>query len=268
MKLDIYQYGSALQFFTDSYKALKLNSETSLREWTADMGLNSPVLILDILKKKRPLKLKYAEFIAKGFHLNSQEKTYFKTLIQLEKASDEEKIYLGEVLSSLRPKDINVTQEGGIFSHWLNVIIHLMGKMKKAPLSLQEIKTAVKQDVSMKTIEESLNVLIASKLIEKTNDGMFVSIMDQHISTPNDVPQAAIHNYYSQVIAKAEAAIKMDIHDREFQCFAIGMKKENLGKVKDVMRKARLEIASFSDDSGDHIYQFNLNGFPMAEITQ
>lgn len=266
MKLDIYLYGSALNYFTDSYKALKLNSETSLREWTIEMGLNSPVLVIDILKKKRPLKLKYADFIAKGFKLNSQERTYFKTLIQLEKASEEEKVFLKEVLNSLRPKDMTVSNEGGLFSHWLNVVIHLMGKMKKAPLSLTEIKGAIKQDVSLKTIEDSLNVLIASKFVEKTNDGMFVSIMDDHVSTPNDIPQSIFHNYYAQVIANAESAIKMNIHDREFQCFAIGMKKENLTKAKEIMRQARLDVASLSDDSGDHIYQFNFNGFPMAEV--
>lgn len=266
MKLDVYQYGSALNYFIDSYKALKLNSETSLREWTAEMGLNSPVLVIDILKKKRPLKLKYADFIAKGFKLNSQEKTYFKTLIQLEKAADDEKVYLEEVLNSLRPKDLIVSHEGGLFSHWVNVVIHLMGKMKKAPLSLTEIKGAIKQDVSMKTIEDSLNVLIASKLVEKTNDGMFVSVMHEHVSTPNDIAQTTFHNYYAQVIANAESAIKMNIHDREFQCFAIGMKKENLMKAKEIIRQARQDVASLSDDSGDHIYQFNFNGFPMAEV--
>ena len=266
MKLDIYHYGSALQFFTDSYKALKLNSETSLREWTADMGLNSPVLVIDILKKKRPLKLKYIDIFAKGFSLNQKETTYFKTLVQLEKATDDEKAYLEEVLSTLRPKDMNVSHEGGLFSHWLNVVIHLLGKMKKAPLSITEIKGAMKQDVSLKTIEDSLNVLIASKFVERTNDGMFVSIMDEHVSTPNDIPQTSFHNYYAQVIANAESAIKMNIHDREFQCFAIGMKKENLTKAKEIIRQARLDVASLSDDHGDHIYQFNFNGFPMAEV--
>ena len=72
--------------------------------------------------------------------------------------------------------------------------------------------------------------------------------------------------YYAQILSKTQSAIKLNIDEREFQCFAIGMKKENLVKIKEIMRKARKDVAAFSDDHGDHVYQFNFNGFPMAEL--
>jgi uncharacterized protein (TIGR02147 family) len=221
---------------------------------------------MDLLKKKRPMKLKYADQLALGLGLSESEKVYFKTLIQMEKAADEEKTYLEEVLKSLRPQDEVVDKNGGVFSHWLNVVIFTLSQLHHFSMSLQEIKASLKQDVSLKTIEDSLNLLVEQKLLELTPEGNYRRCQMDFISTQNDVSMKTSHAYYSQIISKAQSAVKMGVEEREFQCFAIGMKKENLVKIKEVMRKARKDIASFSDEQGDHVYQFNLNGFPMAEI--
>lgn len=266
MKLDIYQYNCALTYFTDSYKALKTNADFSLREWSEGFGFESPSLILDILKKKRPLKLKYSSLLAQGLGLDSNEMTYFKTLIFMEKAANpEEKAYFEETLNALRPEGTSINKEGGIYSSWLNVVIFTLTQMNGASMDIHEIKTSLKQDIPLSTIEDSLTILLNHKLIEKVGE-KYKCCMRDFISTPNDVSIKSTHAYYSQVISQAQSAVKMGVDEREFQCFTIGMKKENLAKVKDVIRNARKEIATFSDDHGDHVYQFNLNGFPMAEV--
>jgi uncharacterized protein (TIGR02147 family) len=91
MKLNIYVYDSALAYLIDFYKQLKSTTDSSLKEWVEKMGFESPSLMMDLLKKKRPLKLKFADNLARGMGLDKIESTYFKTLIQIEKSNPEEK---------------------------------------------------------------------------------------------------------------------------------------------------------------------------------
>ena len=269
MKLNIYHYTSALTYLTDSYKNLKLTTESSLRDWSKSMGFTSPNLVFDLLKKKRPLKLKYADNLAIALNLNSNEKVYFKSMILMEKAVAEEEIaFYKELLTSLRPQDTFVDSQGGIFSHWLNVVIFTLAQMSKRPMTVKEIQSYLKQEVALKTIEDSLKILVDNHLMEMMEDRSYKLVHLDSITTQNDIPTKAVHNYYYQVIQKAQSAIKMDVAEREFQCFAIGIKKESLLKIKEIIRGARKEIANFSDEQGDLVYQFNFNGFPMAEISQ
>ena len=133
-------------------------------------------------------------------------------------------------------------------------------------MGISEIQGALKQNVSLRTIEDSLKILVENKLLKMTDDGKYENCSYDFITTKDDVSITSTHAYYNQILSKTQSAINLGIDEREFQCFAIGMKKENLVKIKDIMRKARKDVAAFSDEHGDHVYQFNFNGFPMAEI--
>jgi uncharacterized protein (TIGR02147 family) len=230
------------------------------------MGFESPMFVMDILKKRRPIKLKYGEMLASGLGFEGAEKTFFKTLIQCEKTNDEDKSYLLEVLAALRPRDTFVDKEKGIFSHWLNMVIFTMSQMREAPLTADFVKNSLKTDVSFKTIEDCLNLLVDHGLLERNDLGQYKNKVSDFVTSANDVSIPTIHDYYRQVIIQAQSAVKMHIDEREFQCFSIGMKKENLVKVKHLLRKTHNEIADFYDEDGDHVFQFNLSGFPLAEL--
>jgi uncharacterized protein (TIGR02147 family) len=135
-------------------------------------------------------------------------------------------------------------------------------------LSAAEIQNSLKEPVALTSIQNSLKLLVNHQLLELVAPGKYRRCSDEFITTTNDVAMSSTHPYYSQIISKAQSAIEMSVDEREFQFFSIGMKKENLSKAKEVMRKARAEIALFSDKQGDHVYQFNFNGFPLAEIRQ
>jgi uncharacterized protein (TIGR02147 family) len=266
MKPNIYAYSKALDFFKDSYRALKLTSETSLREWCKGIDIENPNVILDLLKNKRPLKLKYADLFSKGFQLNKHETFYFKTLIQYEKAPEDSKEYYKELLNMLKPQDAFIDIEGGIFSHWLNIVILELANIYGSNMKIENVQKALKQDIPLSTIKDSLKLLVNQGHLVESSDGAYKLSHTNALTTPNDVRIKSSHAYYSQVLHKAQHAIMLDITEREFQCFAMGMKKEDLIKAKEIIRRARNEIGMLSDNGGDHVYQFNFNGFPLAEV--
>lgn len=268
MKFDIYGYTSSLQFMIDFYKGRDFSSDVSLRLLSKEMGFESPILLLDLLKKKRPLKLKFADNLAVGMKLEGNEKIYFKTLILWEKAEREEKTYYQDVLESLRPQGRHKSEAKGIYSHWLHMVVFSLGQIQGFKLTPKNIQSSLLQPLPLEQIEESLKVLHSNGYIEHSLDGSYSLATQSSITTKNDVIIESVHNYYRQIITESEKAVALDIQEREFQCFAIGMQKKDLAKVKEVIRTARRDISSFQTTDADHVYQFNLGGFPMAEIIQ
>lgn len=266
MKPTIYHYTNTLNYLADFYRELRESSDISLKNWSEGMGFESPVLLVDFLKKKRPIKLKHADILSKGLGLNERETLYFKTLIQYEKSTEESKEYYNNILSALRPIDTFVDQDSGIFSHWLNVVIFTMAQIHNSPMTLQEIQQGLKLQVSTKTIKDSLNILLTHGLLILTEENKYTLGKNYSLQTPNDVLIKSTHTYYEQILSKAQEAIQFDVNEREFQCFAMGMKKEDLSKAKEIIRKARKDIGELSTDQANQVYQFNFNSFPMTEI--
>lgn len=265
MKLNVYSYHSATDFLIDSYKLLKESSDLSLRDWATQMGFESPLILTEVLKRKRPLKLKYLDFVAKGLNLIDKEKIFLKTIHLFEKASGDEKEYFLSLMASMRPADSEIEMDGGLFSHWLNVIIYKLGEIKGEGMTFAEIRSAIKEDVPVSLITKSLELLMENGLIA-VQGSHYKLTQKEYLSTPNDVLIKTSHNYYQQIITKASDSISRDVNEREFQCFAVGMKKEDLTKAKAIVRQARVDIANLHKEDANSVYQFNLNGFLMAEI--
>lgn len=265
MKLDIYGYSSALTYLQDFYKHLKLTSPASIRSWAMSMGLSSPALLLDILKKKRPIKMKYVKHLAKGMQLKEKEAAYFGTLVLLEYSSGEDKDHYESVLRSLRPRQEPLDPTADVFSHWLNLAVYLLGQIEGYVLTPEAIQRSLNLAVSKEDIIKALNCLEGHQLVKLDESGHYKSCGSEFLTTPNDVSRESSRRYYAQVQTNAQNAIELPLDDREFQCFAIAMKEESIPKIKEIIRKAREDVASFSDFQGSHIYQFNFNAFPIAK---
>ncbi len=265
MKLNVYSYESVTDFIIDSYRLLKESADFSVRSWATEMGFQSPVILSDVLKRKRPLKLKYLENFSKGLHLNEKEVIFLKTIYFYEKSSGEQKEYFVSLMDSLKPVDSSIAMNGGLFSHWLNVIIYKLGQIKGDGMTFSDIKKSLKEDVPVSLIANSLELLTENGLVNF--DGSHYKITQENdITTPNDILIKSSHTYYKQVISKASNSVELDVNEREFQCFAVGMKKEDLTKAKEIVRKARLDIAELHKEDANSVYQFNLNGYLVAEV--
>jgi uncharacterized protein (TIGR02147 family) len=266
VNIDIYQYSSALSFLQDFYKNEKDKNQLTLRDWAESMGLESPAPLIDILKNKRPLKLKHLSFLNKGLKLNADENLFFETLLLSDRAEQEEKDYFHKLLTKMRPVTNGISDNDEVFSHWLNVAILGLSKIKNFSLDVKSIQEALTNHVDEKIIEASLSLLIAKKYFFITPQGEIKRASPDFIRNTDDVSVESTLKYYSQVINRSQDAIALPVKDREFQCFSFSMKKENLTRAKEILRSSRTELASLWDEEGDHVYQFNLTAFPVAQV--
>ncbi len=265
MFLDIYRYDSAINFLQDYYNSRKESEDLTLRDWAAEMNLESPVLLVDILKKKRPLKLKYISFLKMGLKLDENQALYFQTLIQMSKSSEDEKEYFMNLLNSMKPY-APVNPEGDVFSHWINGAILALGKAKNFSLNARNIQNSLGPHVNLTDINNSLTLLFEKGLLKKEANGSFTRMNPEFVSTNNDTSIDSTKQYYRQVIKKAQDAVESPVNEREFQCFSICTNQNNVQKMKDILRDSRRELAALYDENGDSLFQFNLMGFSMGKI--
>lgn len=269
--ISIYNYQCPRTYMLDYLtKRQSVDRSFSVRKWSKEMGLSSHTILNFLINGKRPFRLSHAQFLTKGFGLNSQESLYLKALIQFSEAKNiEEKEYHSLCLATLNPGKSftsSTIENYQAISDWSFAAILSVCDLSNFDGTIEGIYSRLKSKLSINEVK--------SKLLTLKNIGLICLDQNNKIkptykktTTSDDVHNEGVKKYHKSVAEQGIKAIDdQSLDEREFQSFAVSINKQKIPKIKQMIRKfiAQLETET-QQDLTDEVYQFNIQFFRLTE---
>ncbi len=264
-------------FLKAHYEFMKQNSRNfSYEAWARKLGLRNNTSLLKIIRGDRNAGPEVQEKLIQYFHFHSDEISYFRDLVLLEKIPEQSPLR-HEIIERLtfRHKDgefhhMNADQFA-LLSQWWSWALRQLIKFKRFKRdSSQEIAKLFRFKVTPKEIEVSVDRLIEFGFVQVDQEGVLVTDpTPQHIRS--DVSNEAIRSFHENSLINAQIALRNQaVEEREFNALVLAVKEEDLGAAKEeivsFMRKFNQRFAKEAD--GDTVYQLELAWFPLTKKCQ
>lgn len=269
--VSIYNYENPSQFLLDRVGDLQRNDAgLSIRLLAKRMGFKSHSLLLMLLQGKRPLRVKHAQFLARGLGLNSTEQLYLQALIQYESARDmEEKQLCQHWLSEINPRPLpsaRVLQEFECVSNWIHMAILALSDLPGFAENAQAIARRFRNAVKPAEVRAAIERLKSLGLLQYNKDGL-LQATDARLTTQDDVANQGARKYHGQVVELSKAALEnTPLEQREFQSFTIAMDSARIPEAKEMIRKFRIQFArEMGKGVANEVFQCNLQFFQLTE---
>jgi uncharacterized protein (TIGR02147 family) len=272
---NLFEYDNYRLFVKDAYEALKTNDPAvSFRSFARAAGFKSHNFLSLIIEGKSNISLESADKIGKVFQLNAEEALFFRNLVLLNQAknNDEKHLYAKEILRSKTYRKIHPFNESKyeFFAHWyVSAVRELVAlpKFKEDPAWIaSHVIPPIKPAEAKKALEDLLNL----GLVQRNEEGRLVQ-SDALLSTPPEVSSAYIANWHKEYMKRALESLDLLPRDqRDISAVTIGFSKKNLAVLKEMLinfRKGVLHLASQQSEQSekDILVQVNVQMFLLAE---
>ncbi len=244
---------------------LRKNSGYSLRAFAKHLLLNPAELSL-ILRNKRGMTDQKAERITKILCLSPKEKEAFLNSLAASRRKTRSKQLEDSKKNPIEIEETELTFK--IISEWEHfAILSLMDncdftccnewiseRLGIPKLRTEECIRNLEESGYLKTKVNGLNKVYEKvhKDLKTTEDVLSVALMKSHLEN-------------SDIAKKKLREVPLEL--RDFSSVTISLNKKNLTDAKKIIRKFRKEFAELLDSSsGDHVYQINLQLFPLTKI--
>ncbi|MFY7994304.1 MAG: TIGR02147 family protein [Bacteriovoracaceae bacterium] len=274
-KVSIFDYIDLTEYLQDFIKSKEsANKAYSFRALALKLEGISYSQLYQIIKGKKRFPISIAsEFSSNILKLNRKEMKYFKALIEInhhlfEDAPSTQVFDLKKNLHQLKPLEIKHVAFNHIMSRPLTMIIFELINRKDIQTVSQVNPSLFYQNYSQEMISESLNYLSQSGHITIDKDGTIERLLP-HLMSSNDIPSQHIKNYHKEVSSYASSTIDIvDVSLREYQSYAINIRKKDITKAKELIRDFVHEFARLMESSShelDATYNLNLQFFPLLK---
>lgn len=246
----------------------KKHSQYSQRSFAKDLKVSS-AYISHLLKGRQLPNINRIDEIARLLELDIMEKSRLAQLIVFDGSEKIENLTLEKTNDVLQRKQIEIALEK-ILSSWLHIAL-LEGLTLTPPHN--NIKNLQKKlKISSSQIEKSLELLLQSQLIEKTENNFRKT--HQHLYIPSGRSRSIIRNYHNQWITKAKENLNQktsaqDFNNRLITGFTFAMNPKKLDQLKIKITNFLNELsqdASASDCT--EVYQCNVQFFPVTQTDE
>jgi len=270
--LPIYEYIDPAKFLSDALEEKKeRNSSFSLRSWAMQLGMKSHGPLHAILKGQRNIPKKLVVTLVKNLKLDVKEAKYLDALVDYQRSkTDEERAQWMKRLGELSPKisrEINDYEVFNYINDPLHFIIAEMTQLKGFKKQLGWIKQKLRTSISLKEIEEVLARLQKLEILEDSGNRFIKHV--QHIYSSNEIISKAIQAYHIKMCDMAKEEISQQVvAEREYNGISFNIKKSDLPKIKESMRKFTDQIVEdFEADAqkGDATYHLNVQLFNLTK---
>jgi len=269
-RISIYQYQSAIEFLKDSIiEKKRVSPDFSIRKFCKQIDFGSHAYLVMILRNRRKLTLKQVAPLAQGLDLNSDERIYFQTLIQLGNArTDEEKNLVKLWLNDLNPKReyrILEVEQYHLVADWVHMAILTLAKIEGAKITPENVYSLINKKVALPQVRQAIERLLDLGLLKEEGERLLPT--HNSVRTKDDLSSKGAREYHRQVSKLAtEAVEEQDPLVREFQGFALTIPQGKVQLAKDMIRKFRHQLVQVMEaEPGYEVYQCNLQFFKLAE---
>jgi uncharacterized protein (TIGR02147 family) len=268
---DILRYTNYRKFLQDYYRFQKqADPHFSFRYFAKKAKFPSHGLFKYLMDGKRNLSKKTMIKLTLALGFGKEQANYFENLVFFNQAQalEEKQFYYNRLLkvpgeSTFKKLEASQLQ---IFRKWYTIAIREMLNLQEFRKNPAWIAGRLLPRVEVREVEESLSLLLASGLINRTANGYEPA--DPDITTDDEVKSFLVKGYHSQMLKMASWA-QDEIAGRERDissvCFAI--KESELPNLKKQIQLMRKELHKFAavKGEGERIVQVNLQLFPLTK---
>lgn len=269
----VFDYNNFRTYLEDMFNYNhSINKRFTKAKICRDMGLEKTrSYFQDILNGKYLTPVK-ANLIAKSFKLPKGEEKYFKVLVNFNQAFDdpvERDFCLEQMLSlkKIKGEEIDISQYE-FYRRWNHTVIRMMLSIVDVENDFSQIQEQLAQDLSLKEIEKSINLLNKLKLIKKDKQG-YLRPSSKVMETPQFCSNDIVKTYQVESLIQAERSIlkNKEIPQRTITKM-LAFSKNGLESVMAAIERFSNEInviVAEDSDREDRLYQMILTLFPFTK---
>lgn len=271
----IYDYLDYRRFLSDRFLELKRrNPAFSYRAFNRLAGVRSSGFLGLVISGKRNLAEDGIRMIARGFHLDDEDRRYFEILVRFNQTRDsEEKGRFFRELSQNRKfiaaRPLTAAQYR-LFSNWYYAVI-----LELVRTGTDEIKDAgwirrrLHPPVGLKEIKRATQELQALDLLTEDGQGNLVR-KETMLKTEDEVKAVSVVNFHVQMSEMAIRSVLKDKgREREFSALTIAMSEKGFQRAKALIQKFRKSLHSMLEeevpDPKTFVGQINFQLFKLSK---
>lgn len=271
MTVQIYHYRSYRDFLRDLIEEKRVSKKLSYRYFARKCGFKRPNYFQSILTGERNLTAQSAIAVAKGLKLNSLERSYFETLVQLAEAQDDKKLaqVLDERLDRMKRNGLAATVLGvDAFDSYLLPVIWEMFQLSQVTYWTVDMirQSLLLSRVSKTDIERTLQKLKNYGLISDDSGQGFTKNADAiFIGPEEDATENGMRQCHRIALRHAAQALDLDVGEREMQNLVIAIAQTELPAVKSRIRDflATLNSELTGAKGVDQVVQIHFSVVPL-----
>jgi uncharacterized protein (TIGR02147 family) len=273
---DVFEYVDYRSFLGDWIRAKKfMNPGYSHRVFARRAGYSNPSLLGQIIKGKRNLTEKGLPGFLKALSLKGEEREYFRTLVALDRAcTADERTHLVERLAARRRfKGSRRLEDEGFryLSRWYFPAIRELAARDDFRLDAEWVARRLKPKITVAKVNEALEALVASGMIEATGDGG-AEQTEKNVVTAHEVASLAVRNYHRGMTELALAALEEkggpERHFGAVTALAPASLIPTLKREIAAFQERIMNLCDESSDPGEIAIQLNLQLFPLSETEE
>ncbi len=274
METQVYSYKDASQFLKDQWLIRKdKNPSYSIRSWARHLGFKNHSMLQHFLDGSKKIPKKYVPLFSKHLGLSAREGLYFETMVDLQRSKtiEEKEIYIDRLNELLPAKPVKIHEVEAYKSirDPLHNLLFEMVNLVDFKYDLSWIQQRIYFEVNIAQIRQAIERLIDLGLLEETNNGGIIAT-GRNLTNPPDVASKGVEEYHKNAsLLASEMVSKQNIHEREFNGYALSIPEGSLPKAKDLIRKFIKQFASElganDPQKAELTYQLNVQFFQLTK---
>lgn len=266
----IIEYTDYRRYIADYYVDRKARRAFTWRDFAKSAGFSSPVYLKLVAEGKYNLSEAAVERVAAAMELKDWEVDYFKVLVGLNHAKDNEsrRMLFNEMLRIADAHKATVVEGDSFrfFSDWKNPVIRELAPSMSGAKPLAMARACMPK-ISAAEVSETLTFLTKAGFLKKNADGSY-SQTEQFVTTgPMEITPLAVRELHRQMGELALDTIEnVPQNQRHFSGLTIGLSTKSYGQIVKEIGSFRKKVASIvtSDDTVERVYRLNMQLFPMT----
>lgn len=270
----VFEYNNYREYIRDYYIYSKARDKKfSYRFFARLANFKSSNFIKFIIENKSNMSEQSAINLAKAMKLSQVEAEFFKSLIHFNQSvsSEERHRYAKELLRHRASRKSFPLREAlfNYTSKWyLSVLRGLVG-LPGFHEDAEWIAKRLHPDVSAADVQKGFEDLLKLGLLKRDENGKLQQT-SANVSTDDEVAISSVAQFHREMMKRASESIDIVSRDkRDISGITIGMSAETAKKIKEKTQQFRKEIVELAtqDENADAIYQFNIQLFPLINLS-
>jgi len=267
----IFKYSDYREVIRDYYLEKKaVESSFSYRFIAAKAGINSSGFYPQVVQGKRDLTPATILKTALALELNPQQAEYFETLVLFNQAKTLKlkNQYFARVISLQNLKEQQKIQESqyDIFSEWYHSAIRELAVCRDFKNNFRALGNMLTPSITAKQAKDSIELLLRLGFLKKKNK----KYLQSHpvLRAGKDIKSHQLYNYQIKMLELAMQAFdRLGPKDKlSNSSTTLRISADTFEKIKQKNRTHREELLNLAeaDESAEHVYQLNINLFPLS----
>jgi uncharacterized protein (TIGR02147 family) len=266
----IFEYLDYRQYLRDFYEEQKkTTSYFSYRYVSRKVGLDAGYLV-KVLQGRLHIPEKYIEAFCSLCTFSKKESSYFKTLINFNRAKSESQIKICfEKLMSFKSPGKNLVDklQYEYYRKWYYSAIRSLVGIVSFSGDNTALSRMLTPHVSPREVKKAIKLLENLGLIRKDKSGVY-SLTDTFVTTGESWRSLAIKDFQRETIRLAgESLDRHQKEDRDISTVTVAINKKDLTEAKARIADFRDTIFKLAENSNgpDSVFQLNVQLFPLAQ---